>query len=38
MRWFLHLFPIKEQEGWECLRDGLAGAGAPVAAIRHHEW
>jgi DNA-binding SARP family transcriptional activator len=37
-RWFLHLFPIKEQEGWERLRDGLAGAGAPVAAIRHHEW
>jgi DNA-binding SARP family transcriptional activator len=37
-RWFLHLFPIKEREGWERLRDGLAGAGAPVAGIRHHEW
>jgi DNA-binding SARP family transcriptional activator len=37
-RWFLHLFPIKEREGWERLRDGLAGAGAPTAGIRHHEW
>ena len=37
-RWFLHLFPIKEKEGWERLRDGLAGAGARVGRIEHHHW
>ena len=37
-RWFLHLFPIKEKEGWERLRDGLAGAGARVGPIEHHQW
>lgn len=33
MRWFLHLFPMKRQEDWEHLRDGLVGAGAPVEGI-----
>jgi len=37
-RWFLHLFPIRQKEGWERLRDGLAGAGVDVGTIQHHEW
>jgi len=37
-RWFLHLFPIKRREDWQRLRDGLAGAGADVGEIDHHQW
>lgn len=32
-RWFLHLFPMRRDEDWEHLREGLAGAGAPVAGL-----
>jgi DNA-binding SARP family transcriptional activator/TolB-like protein len=32
-RWFLHLFPMRRNEDWEHLREGLAGAGAPVADL-----
>jgi TolB-like protein len=33
-RWFLHLAPIKRSDDWLRLRDGLAGAGAPVEGSR----
>lgn len=36
--WLLHLFPIAREAEWERLRDGVAGAGIPVAASRHHGW
>lgn len=32
-RWFLHLFPMRRAEDWEHLREGLAGAGAPVTGL-----
>ncbi len=32
-RWFLHLFPMRRTEDWEHLREGLAGAGAPVTGL-----
>lgn len=32
-RWFLHLFPMRRNEDWEHLREGLAGAGAPVTDL-----
>jgi DNA-binding SARP family transcriptional activator/TolB-like protein len=32
-RWFLHLFPMRRNEDWEHLREGLAGAGAPVTGL-----
>ncbi len=37
-RWLLHLFPIKRQDDWRRLRDGLALAGAPASAMCHHGW
>jgi hypothetical protein len=37
-RWFLHLFPIKQEQDWRRLRDGLAGAGVKVGSIEHHQW
>jgi hypothetical protein len=37
-RWFLQLFPIAMPESWERLRDGIAGAGAPVDGLIHHQW
>jgi len=37
-RWFLHMFPIRRSEDWARLRDGLAGAGAPVANLFHDQW
>jgi tetratricopeptide (TPR) repeat protein len=37
-RWFLTMFPIKEADDWERLRDGLAGAGAPVSGLAHEQW
>jgi len=37
-RWFLQLFPIGTPESWERLRDGIAGAGAPVDGLIHHQW
>jgi tetratricopeptide (TPR) repeat protein len=37
-RWFLYMFPIAEAEKWACLRDGIAGAGAPVGGLAHHQW
>ncbi len=37
-QWFLHLFPIAREAEWNRLRDGVAGAGIPVAASRHHGW
>ncbi|HWV82245.1 MAG TPA: BTAD domain-containing putative transcriptional regulator [Hyphomicrobiaceae bacterium] len=33
VRWFLHLFPMRRAEDWEHLREGLAGAGAPVTGL-----
>ncbi len=36
--WFMHLFPIAREADWTRLRDGVAGAGIPVAASRHHGW
>ena len=37
-RWFLQLFPIAKPESWARLRDGIAGAGAPVNGLLHHQW
>ncbi len=37
-RWFLQLFPIANVESWERLRAGIAGAGAPVDGLMHHQW
>lgn len=37
-RWFLTTFPIKRSEDWHRLKDGLAGAGAPVEGLEHHSW
>ena len=37
-RWFLRLFPIAMPESWARLRDGIAGAGAPVEGLVHHQW
>ena len=37
-RWFLTSFPIKRPEDWQRLKDGLAGAGAPVEGLAHHKW
>jgi DNA-binding SARP family transcriptional activator/TolB-like protein len=37
-RWFLHLVPMKRPEDWQRLRDGLAGAGAPVEGLAHDRW
>jgi DNA-binding SARP family transcriptional activator/TolB-like protein len=37
-RWFLQLFPIAMPESWKRLRDGIAGAGAPVDGLIHHQW
>jgi DNA-binding SARP family transcriptional activator/TolB-like protein len=34
-RWFLTMFPIRQAQDWERLRDGLAGAGAPVRGLEH---
>jgi tetratricopeptide (TPR) repeat protein len=31
--WFLDIFPIRRTEDWARLRDGLAGAGAPVQGL-----
>jgi len=37
-RWFLQLFPIAVPQGWERLRDGIAGAGAPVDGLAYGQW
>ncbi|MCC8939741.1 hypothetical protein H8A99_25550 [Bradyrhizobium sp. Arg68] len=37
-RWLLYLFPIASAESWARLRDGIAGAGAPVDGLSHHGW
>jgi tetratricopeptide (TPR) repeat protein len=37
-RWFLYLFPIASPDSWARLRDGVAGAGAPVDGLSHHGW
>lgn len=37
-RWLLHLDAIEQEEVWERLRAGLAGAGAPVEGIRRGSW
>jgi len=37
-RWFLYMFPIAQPEKWGCLRDGIAGAGAPIGGLAHHQW
>ncbi|MBR0797918.1 hypothetical protein JQ615_21245 [Bradyrhizobium jicamae] len=37
-RWFLNIFPIASPESWARLRDGVAGAGAPVDGLTHHGW
>jgi DNA-binding SARP family transcriptional activator len=38
VRWFLHQYPIRRKEDWERLRDGLSGAGLPVAKVEHQAW
>jgi DNA-binding SARP family transcriptional activator/TolB-like protein len=37
-RWLLHAHPISRREDWERLRDGIRGAGIPVAGVAHHDW
>ncbi len=37
-RWFLHLFPIREEQDWERLRTGFIKAGAPEIDFHHGEW
>jgi len=37
-RWLLHMAPIKRPEDWQRLRDGVAGAGAPVDGLAHDQW
>jgi DNA-binding SARP family transcriptional activator len=37
-RWLLQMFPIRRKDDWARLRDGLAGAGAPVGNMAHHAW
>jgi hypothetical protein len=36
-RWFLYIAPIKRPEDWQRLRDGLAGAGAPVEHLSYDQ-
>jgi DNA-binding SARP family transcriptional activator len=36
-RWFLHIFPFRRLGDWERLRDGLAGAGAPIEGLLSHS-
>jgi hypothetical protein len=38
MRWLLTMIPIRQPEDWQRVRDGLAGAGAPVEGLAHHQW
>jgi tetratricopeptide (TPR) repeat protein len=38
MRWLLTMVPIHHPEDWQRVRDGLAGAGAPVEGLAHHQW
>jgi len=35
VEWLLHLYPIRRQEDWERLRDGLRAAGLPTGRIEH---
>ena len=37
-RWLLTMVPIRRPEDWQRVRDGLAGAGAPVEGLAHHQW
>lgn len=37
-RWLLTMIPIRRPEDWQRVRDGLAGAGAPVQGLAHHQW
>ena len=37
-RWLLTMVPIRQPKDWQRVRDGLAGAGAPVAGLAHHQW
>ena len=37
-RWLLTMVPIRRAEDWQRVRDGLAGAGAPVEGLAHHQW
>jgi DNA-binding SARP family transcriptional activator len=37
-RWLLTMVPIRQPEDWQRVRDGLAGAGAPVEGLAHHQW
>jgi tetratricopeptide (TPR) repeat protein len=37
-RWLLHMAPIKRTEDWQRLRDGVAGAGAPIDGLAHDQW
>ena len=38
IRWLLTMVPIRRAEDWQRVRDGLAGAGAPVEGLAHHQW
>lgn len=37
-QWLLHAHPVRRREDWVRLRDGLRGAGIPIAAIEHDDW
>jgi DNA-binding SARP family transcriptional activator/TolB-like protein len=37
-RWLLHAHPIRRGQDWKRLRDGVRGAGIPVATIEHDSW
>jgi hypothetical protein len=36
-RWFLYIAPTKRPEDWRRLRDGMAGAGAPVEGLSYEK-
>ena len=37
-RWFMHLYPIRRQQQWERLREGLSGAGVPVPKAQDFQY
>lgn len=37
-RWFMHLYPIRRQQQWERLREGLSGAGVPVPKAEDFQY
>lgn len=37
-RWFMHLYPIRRQQQWQRLREGLSGAGVPVPKAEDFQY